>query len=248
MKIITDLKDRFTTWKTLRGAFVMAGAVFVYFYPEYIINIAIPAFMFLQGAKDFFTNDYRAQAKEWTKVEQYQRLHVGILPLLLVVFMLIPSQQPDLRCKPCEPSEVGVRLIQRWEGYVPVLYRDAAGLWTIGFGHLVAQHEIEKYRGRALTADEGDALFRMDLIKHADDVNRLVKIRLWQWQFDAAASFVFNVGGGNFRRSTLLRKINAGQHAEVPTEFQRWVYAGGKKLRGLALRRDAEARLYALVD
>jgi lysozyme len=63
-------------------------------------------------------------------------------------------------------------------------------------------------------------------------------------QFDALVSFTYNLGGEALQRSTLRRKINREEHAEVPEQFMRWVWAGGRKLRGLVRRRAAEAKVY----
>ena len=62
---------------------------------------------------------------------------------------------------------------------------------------------------------------------------------------DALCSFAFNLGAGALQRSTLRRKVNREEHAAVPHEFRRWVWAGGRKLKGLIRRREAEAVLYA---
>lgn len=75
-----------------------------------------------------------------------------------------------------------------------------------------------------------------------------VVVELSQTQWDALVSFCFNVGAGNFRASTLLKKLNAGRYQTVPSELNRWVFAGGKKLDGLIRRRWAEGRLFATDD
>ena len=63
--------------------------------------------------------------------------------------------------------------------------------------------------------------------------------------FDALVSFAFNLGAGALQRSTLRRKVNREEHAAVPAEFRRWIWAGGRRLNGLVWRREAEAVLYA---
>ena len=74
---------------------------------------------------------------------------------------------------------------------------------------------------------------------------RLIRVPLEDGQFDALSSFAFNLGGGALQRSTLRRKVNREEHDAVPDEFRRWVWAGGRKLKGLVRRRAAEAALYA---
>ena len=76
---------------------------------------------------------------------------------------------------------------------------------------------------------------------------RLVTVPLTDGQFDALTSFTFNLGGGALQRSTLRRKVNREEHSAVPGEFRRWVWAGGRKLKGLVRRREAEAALYGSV-
>ncbi len=78
-------------------------------------------------------------------------------------------------------------------------------------------------------------------------VLRLITVPLTNSQFDALVSFTFNLGGGALQRSTLRRKVNREEHDDVPAEFLRWVWAGGKKLRGLVRRREAELLLYQSV-
>ena len=74
---------------------------------------------------------------------------------------------------------------------------------------------------------------------------RLIRVPLEDSRFDALGSFTFNLGAGALQRSTLRRKVNRQEHAAVPAEFGRWVWAGGRRLKGLVRRREAEAVLYA---
>ena len=74
---------------------------------------------------------------------------------------------------------------------------------------------------------------------------RLIDVPLTDGQFDALLSFTFNLGAGALQRSTLRRNVNRESHTEVPAEFMRWVWAGGRKLKRLIRRREAEAPLYA---
>ncbi len=75
-------------------------------------------------------------------------------------------------------------------------------------------------------------------------VLRLIRVPLTDGQFNALCSFAFNLGSGALQRSTLRRKVNREEHTAVPPEFLHWVWAGGRKLKGLVRRRDAEAALY----
>ena len=77
-------------------------------------------------------------------------------------------------------------------------------------------------------------------------VNARVSVPLYQGQHDASVSLVYNIGEGAFAKSTALKKINAGRHEEVPAQIKRWNRAGGKVLKGLERRREAEAALYEM--
>jgi lysozyme len=75
-------------------------------------------------------------------------------------------------------------------------------------------------------------------------VNARVSVPLFQGQFDAVVSWTYNLGEGALKSSTMLKKINATRHDEVPGQMKRWNKAGGKVVRGLERRREAEAALY----
>lgn len=137
-------------------------------------------------------------------------------------------------------TATGVALIKRFEGFSPTVYKDAVGIPTIGYGHVVRKGETFT----RLTEAEAEALLRQDVGIAERAALRLTTRALTDGQFDALVSFVFNLGSGAYQRSTLRRKVNGGYDAEVPEEFLRWVWAGGRKLRGLIRRRTAEAELY----
>ena len=90
-----------------------------------------------------------------------------------------------------------------------------------------------------------EELLRRDVESAERAVVRLIRVPLEDGQFDALGSFAFNLGAGALQRSTLRRKVNRGEHGAVPAEFRRWVFAGGRRLKGLVRRREAEAALYA---
>ena len=141
-------------------------------------------------------------------------------------------------------SKDGLDVICRYEGFSPIIYMCPAGYPTIGYGHLVTEANKEQFLD-GIDEDEGLELLRADVATAERAVRRWIKVPLTQGQFDALVSFTFNLGGGALQRSTLRRKVNRQDHAEVPAEFMKWVWAGGKKLRGLVKRRQAEAKLYA---
>ena len=131
-------------------------------------------------------------------------------------------------------------LIQRWEGLSLTAYEDVGGVLTIGYGSTAGV-----VPGMKITKAQAEKRLRDDLAVAEEAVERLVKVDLTDNQFGALVSFVFNVGAGAFKSSTLLRKLNAGDYAAVPGELARWNRAGGKPVQGLANRRAAEAGLWA---
>ena len=117
-------------------------------------------------------------------------------------------------------------------------YRDAVGVWTVCTGHTATAAP-----GQTKTPVECETLLRSDLGSAIDAVDRRVTVPVAETTRAALVSFVFNVGAGAFGRSTLLRKLNAGDVVGACNELPRWVYAGGKRLRGLVRRRAAEREL-----
>jgi len=137
----------------------------------------------------------------------------------------------------------GVELIRHFEGCRFDAYLCPAGVWTIGYGHTADVKE-----GDSIDQEAAEAFLIEDLEKFEQAVTRLVEVPLTQQQFDALVSWTFNLGAGNLAESTLLRKLNNYQYAEVPEQMMRWVRAGGKVLDGLVRRRAAEAALFQNKD
>ena len=138
-------------------------------------------------------------------------------------------------------SDEGLALIKRWEGCRLTAYKDVAGVLTIGYGSTGAHVRP----GMTLSQAEAEQLLIKDLDRFEREVERLVRVSLTDGQFAALVSFAFNVGEWAFGESTLLRKLNDGNFAAVPTELMKWVHAGGRKVEGLVNRRSAEAGLWA---
>jgi len=136
----------------------------------------------------------------------------------------------------------GLDLIKRFEGLRTRAYQDSVGVWTIGYGHTAAAGDPKPVAGMVLTVAECEAILKRDLAKYEREVSSLVKVPLSQEQFDALVSFHFNTGA--LGRSTLLKRLNAGDYAAVPSELRKWTKAGGKVLAGLVKRREAEAALF----
>ena len=136
-------------------------------------------------------------------------------------------------------SDKAYALIRRFEGKSKKSYQDSAGVWTIGYGHTGGV-----VKGQTISDDEVERLLAEDVAVAENAVNAQ-NLNLTQDQFDALVDFVFNLGAGNFQKSTLLKKLKADPNdPTIYDEFLRWVYAGGVKLLGLVRRRTDEANLY----
>ena len=140
-------------------------------------------------------------------------------------------------------SQDGLDLIKRFEGFSRTVYVCPAGYPTIGYGHVVKSDEDFTV---GIDAEQADELLRQDAGIAERAILRLINVPLTDGQFDALVSFTYNLGGGALQRSTLRRKVNRENHTEVPEQFLRWVWAGGRQLKGLIRRRAAESQLYSI--
>lgn len=139
-------------------------------------------------------------------------------------------------------SPKGIALIKSAEGLRLKAYPDpgTGGLpWTIGYGSTSGVT-----RNMVITEAQAEQMLAEDLVRFERIVDRAVRVSLNQGQFDALVSFTYNVGEGNFTKSTLLRKLNAGDTAGAAEQFSRWVNAAGKVLPGLVKRRAAERAMF----
>jgi lysozyme len=137
-------------------------------------------------------------------------------------------------------SPNGLKLIKTFEGLRLTAYRDVVGVWTVGYGS-TGPHVHE---GLNITEEYAEELLLDDLERFEDGVEQAVTRPMTQGQFDALVSFSFNLGLGNLRQSTLLRKFNAGDIEGAAFEFKRWNRAGGREYNGLIRRRAAEEALF----
>ncbi len=139
----------------------------------------------------------------------------------------------------------GVDLVSAFEGYSSTPYLCPAGVWTLGYG-------TTRYPdGRRVSGSDPNCTERQAerwLHHELEKAERVVicycKPHLNDMQRAALASFVYNLGSGAFRASTLRRRINSGDWGDVPYQLSRWNKAGGRVLRGLVIRRAAEADLW----
>ena len=129
-------------------------------------------------------------------------------------------------------------LITAFEGGFHHAYLDPPGIPTICYG---STKGVKLYT--TATDQQCAALLGKDVRDAEKAVNDLVKVRISDKTKAALVSFVFNVGRGNFAKSTLLKKLNSGDIKGACNELPRWVYSGGKKLNGLVKRRNEELQL-----
>jgi len=148
-----------------------------------------------------------------------------------------------------DPIEGAAQLVETFEGFRSSPYRDAVGVWTIGYG---STHGPD---GEPVTADtealseaQADGLVRGSLKAIQDKLNSALKVVLTDHQKIALLSFCYNVGTAAFLRSTMFRLINSHYITKAASQFPLWVHAGGRVLPGLVRRRAAERAVYLTPD
>jgi len=139
-------------------------------------------------------------------------------------------------------SPGGLRLIKGFESFSPIPYVCSGGYLTVLWGHVIKKGEIFDH---PYTEDEGEPILLYDISVAERAISRLIHVPLSQNQWDSLGSWVYNLGSGALQASTLRQVINREEFDEVPSQIRRWIYAGGRKLKGLIARREIEARLFA---
>ena len=140
-------------------------------------------------------------------------------------------------------SQSGLDLVKHFEGLYLTAYRDEVGIYTIGWGHTGLIHnDGTVYKGRTISSDQAIELLKYDLRNFAKRVAEGTSVVINNDQFSALVSFDFNTGG--FLKSTLRKKLNAGDFTGAADEFLKWNKAGGKLLAGLTRRRKSERNLF----
>ncbi|MEN3158279.1 lysozyme [Alkalimonas sp. NCh-2] len=140
--------------------------------------------------------------------------------------------------------------IAKHEGEVLGTYSDPVGMTTSCYGRADPSHQL----GQVFSPDECVAQLAEDIKKHDRQLTQVVRVQLSEQEYQAYLSFHYNVGPGNFRSSTLLRKLNAGDRVDACIELthacsktrgtcEGWTYAGGRQLPGLVTRRREERDL-----
>ena len=136
-------------------------------------------------------------------------------------------------------GERGTEILKYFEGCKLTAYQDSVGVWTIGYGHTKGV-----YNGMTITQEEAEQMLLSELEEYEGYIENMVTVPLTQNQFDALVVWVYNLGPTNFKNSTLLKELNAGNYNAAGQEITRWNKAGGKVLAGLVKRREAEAELF----
>jgi lysozyme len=135
--------------------------------------------------------------------------------------------------------ENAIAMAKTFEGFYSKPYLCPAGFWTIGYGHLCSKYHP------SISIEQGVYYLEQDLLTALHATIRLCPILLNnENHLGAITDFTFNLGAGRLKASTLRRKINQGAYDEVPGQLIKWVYGGGRKLKGLLLRRQAEAAYF----
>ncbi|MER2495741.1 lysozyme [Vibrio neptunius] len=167
------------------------------------------------------------------KTKAIQAVVCSVAAVLAIVFTLDAE---------LTTSENGLRHIANQEGCRLTPYQCSANVWTAGLGHTqgVTQDTL-------LTEQQAAEFFVEDIAAAERVVNKHITKKPSQGEYDMMVSFVFNLGAGNFTRSTLLRKFNRGDRTGACNEYPRWVFVNGKDCRikksncaGIPKRRSKE--------
>lgn len=142
-------------------------------------------------------------------------------------------------------NKLGIEMMHHFEGCRLEAYQCSAKVWTIGWGNTYYQDKKPVKQGDKITQDQANKLFEMVMNEFAIEVRQVLTKELNENQFSALVCFAYNVGLGNLKKSTLLKKVNVNPaDATISTEFEKWNKAAGKVLNGLVRRRKAESDLY----
>jgi len=131
-------------------------------------------------------------------------------------------------------------LIKASEGFKLNAYQDGGGVWTVGYGSTGS--DIKE--GTVWTVEDCERRLRLDLLMIEKDIGELVKVPLTQSQISALCSFIYNVGYGAFKKSTLLKKLNEKDYEGAANELPRWNKDNGKVVKGLSIRRAKEREIF----
>ena len=143
------------------------------------------------------------------------------------------------------PSQNCINMIKMFEGFRAKPYKCPAGVPTIGYGStFYSNGKKVTLKDKLITEQDATNLLTTVVTNFSSGVSKLLKIQVTQNQFDALVDFAYNVGIGNLKSSTLLKKVNAKNFSGAALEFIKWNKADGKVLPGLTQRRTAEKDLF----
>ena len=131
------------------------------------------------------------------------------------------------------------RLVAKFEGFSPTVYRCQAGVRTIGYGHT-----RDVVDGQTITKEDALRLLMSELSTLQKALASVIHVDVTEGQFVAILSLVYNIGMGNFRMSTLLRELNAGRIKHASEQFSHWIYVKKQPSRGLMNRREKEREVF----
>ena len=134
----------------------------------------------------------------------------------------------------------GLDLIKNFEGCKLTVYADGAGLPTVGYGHMDRTMTI----GNTIDQEEANTLLDVDLTRTENVLRKYIKVIITDNQFSALVSLAFNIGVGNFVKSTLLKLVNEEEFDDAAKEFMKWDHLGQDLSVGLMRRREAEKALF----
>lgn len=141
-------------------------------------------------------------------------------------------------------SKVGIDLITSFEDTKLKAYDDGVGVWTIAIGTTIYPNGVKVKKGDVCTLEQAKYYFANDIKRFEKTVNDSVKVDLTQNQFDALVSLTYNIGSTAFKNSTLLKKLNTKDFTGAADQFLVWNKGGGKVMKGLVRRREAERALF----
>lgn len=164
----------------------------------------------------------------------------------LLIFAKLIGFTLDARIKngQFDISDNGYQLIREFEGFRAQAYLDTGGVWTIGYGTIKYPNGARVKKGDTCIQGQAEVWLKNDCAWVDACLDKYVKATINQNQFDALASFVYNVGESAFIKSTMLTFINKGELQNSATQFDRWIFDNGKKIDGLANRRAKEKALF----
>lgn len=142
-------------------------------------------------------------------------------------------------------SESGKQLIKKYEGCILQAYLCPSSVWTIGFGNTYHPNGNPVKEGDIITKKQADEYFEIIVKKYVTTINELVKAPINANQHAALTSLCYNIGSGNIQKSTVLKLVNLNPNdPKISDAFMMWNRGGGKVLKGLTSRRQAEVALY----